>query len=178
MVVETLQISDKEIVTTALTVFNNLSEAARDKLTVEKDLLDSLLLKIWQLESEVQAVTDTINALPETMGLTLDNWTDVKEARSAYDLLTDEQKAIVGANCLQKLESAEFRMEELAAPVIADVIETKIMPAFMGFIDVINGQAPKSNPPYRLWIKHDLENLVAILLLSQEAQGMDPIECL
>ena len=28
----------------------------------------------------------------------------------------------------------------------------KDKPAFIGFADVINNQAPKSDPPYRLWV--------------------------
>ena len=171
--VETVQISDKVIVTTALTEYNNLSEAVRGKLSAEKVLLDNLLLKIWELESEVDSVKNMIDALPEVDALTVYNWVDVKEVRTAYNRLTDEQKELVGTSLLQKLESAESRVEALAAPVIDEVIDNKIIPAFMDFIDVINGQAPKSNPPYKLWIDYDLEDIVAIILISKEAQEMD-----
>jgi uncharacterized repeat protein (TIGR02543 family) len=175
---DTVKMSDEDAVSAALDDFGNLSIAAQNKLLPDKTLLESLLYKIFYLLLEVGNVESIINSLPSADSLVLENWADVKAARAAYDALTDEQKDRVDSSIIQKLELAESRMEELAAPVIADVIERKVIPAFLGFIDVINGQAPKSDPPYRLWIKHDLENLVAILLISKEAQGMDPITCL
>jgi uncharacterized repeat protein (TIGR02543 family) len=175
---DTVKMSDEDAVSAALDDFGNLSIAAQNKLLPENTLLESLLYKIFYLLGEVDTVESIINSLPAADSLVLENWADVKAARAAYDALTDEQKDRVDSSIIQRLELAETRMEVLAAPVIADVIESKVIPAFLGFIDVINGQAPKSDPPYRLWIKHDLENLVAILLISKEAQGMDPITCL
>ena len=46
-----------------------------------------------------------INALPET--ITQEHKTDVEEARSAYDALTDAQKALVSEDIVAKLEAAE-----------------------------------------------------------------------
>ena len=61
-----------------------------------------------------QAVADQINAIGT---VTKDSKTAIDAARSAYDALTDEQKALVPAETLKLLTDAEARYAALIAPI-------------------------------------------------------------
>ncbi len=118
--VETVGINDKDTVEAALAAFESLPEAVQAKLTDEKELLDSLLARIEQLELEdplnqeaAGAVDALIDALPAVENLTLDDMGEVEAARNAYDALTPAQKMLV--TNLDKLAAAETRMAELVA---------------------------------------------------------------
>lgn len=58
-------------------------------------------------DAEVVAVIELIEALPELQDVAIDDENDIIAAREAYDALTDEQKAQIPADKLQKLTDAE-----------------------------------------------------------------------
>ncbi|MDD2498397.1 MAG: hypothetical protein PHY90_09780, partial [Desulfitobacteriaceae bacterium] len=73
--------------------------------------------------------------------------------------------------------SLEFTVGEPTEEEILEIniaINENIKPAFEAFADVINNQAPKSNPPYKLWVEHILNDLEVTFIFSEEAQGMGP----
>lgn len=59
------------------------------------------------------AVIELINALPETVDI--DDETDIEAARAAYNALTDDQKALVSAEVLALLTTAESGLGEAKA---------------------------------------------------------------
>lgn len=59
------------------------------------------------------AVIELINALPETVDI--DDETDIEAARAAYNALTDDQKALVSAEVLALLTTAESSLGEAKA---------------------------------------------------------------
>ena len=64
-------------------------------------------------KATVKEITETITAIPASENLTLADKAQVKAAREAYDLLTEEQKAMVSADVLAKLAAAEAKIAEL-----------------------------------------------------------------
>lgn len=80
-----------------------------------------------------QAVTDEIDALPET--ITLDDADDVAAARAAYDALTDLQKTLVSDATLKELTDAEKTIADLtSADAVIDMIDA--LPDECGLADV------------------------------------------
>ena len=63
-------------------------------------------------ETAAQAAADKIEAIGT---VTLSSQAAIKAARAAYDALTAEQKALVGAQILKKLTDAEAALEALLA---------------------------------------------------------------
>ena len=64
-------------------------------------------------EAAANAVISSIESLPDEQDLTLKDVPAVDGARAIYDELTDDQKKLVPADKLTKLESAERRVQEL-----------------------------------------------------------------
>lgn len=64
-------------------------------------------------EAAANAVVSSIESLPEEEDLTLKDATAVDGARSTYEELTDDQKALVPAEMKAKLENAEKKIAEL-----------------------------------------------------------------
>ena len=60
-------------------------------------------------------VSDTISALPAAADVTLDNAQAVADAKAAYDALTDDQKALVPADTVNKLNAAVAKIADLTA---------------------------------------------------------------
>ncbi len=54
------------------------------------------------------------------------------------------------------------------------LIKEKLNLALTDFAAVINGQAPKSKPPYKLWVVHNPDSLEVTFVFSEEAQKMGP----
>ena len=75
------------------------AEEAIEKLTADKAAADD--------------VAEQISSLPEE--ITLDDKTDVEAARAAYDALTDDQKAFVDDETVEKLTDAETAIADLEA---------------------------------------------------------------
>lgn len=129
--VDQLTLDDKNTLDTAKQAYDSLTE--EQKAALGGDLADTLtkaLARMSALEQErddqaaAGEVTAAIEALPAVGQLTLDDKAKVEAARSAYDALTDAQKALVSAQTLQKLEAAEAeikRLEEAAKVTMGDI---------------------------------------------------------
>ena len=97
LTVGTVQITNKTIVTNAITAFNNLSVDAKSKLSIEKSLLDSLLVEIVRQETIATEVslfeTNNATALALTVGtVQITNKTIVSNAISSFNILSVEAK--------------------------------------------------------------------------------------
>ena len=85
------------------------AEEAIEKLTADKAAADD--------------VAEQISNLPEE--ITLDDKDDVEAARAAYEALTDDQKAFVDDETVEKLTDAETAIADLeAAAAVTEQIET------------------------------------------------------
>ena len=76
--------------------------------------LNAAVAKIADLTT-ANTVSDTISALPAAADITLDNAQAVTAAKAAYDALTDDQKALVPADTVNKLNAAVAKIADLTA---------------------------------------------------------------
>ncbi len=84
--------------------------------------LNAAVAKIADLTA-ANAVSGTISALPAAADITLDNAQAVADAKAAYDALTDDQKALVPAETVNKLNAAVAKIADLtAANTVSDTI--------------------------------------------------------
>ncbi|MEL3960186.1 S-layer homology domain-containing protein [Lysinibacillus endophyticus] len=118
--VNNLTLANETAVNEAQTAYEGLTEAQKALVSEEnKAKLTSALEKIAELkeaqtdEEAANAVTEKINALPEVNALTLENETAVNEAQTAYEGLTEVQKALVSEANKTKLTSALEKIAEL-----------------------------------------------------------------
>lgn len=116
--IDELTVADSETVQKAREKYEGLS-AKLKKLVSEKKLetLENAEKRIAILQENEEAIAyveNAINKIPDIDKLTLKDEQIVKEARKAYDVLTEEQKALVSSDILAKLEAAEAKIEELA----------------------------------------------------------------
>ena len=101
------------------------ARAAYNALTEDqKNLIDDETLnKLTAAEAALQSLVDVdivermINALPDAEDVTYNDKADIEDARAAYDALTDDQKALVNPETVDKLTAAE----EALAPILEDV---------------------------------------------------------
>ena len=116
---ETITLADEDAVVAARTAFDALT-ASQKALVTNIDILETAEDTIESLKNMPENVANVIamiNALPEASAITEDDRADVEAARAAYNALTDDEKALVGADVLAKLEAAEA-----ALPPIGDDI--------------------------------------------------------
>ena len=112
--------TDKEAIEAARKAYNELTDDQKakveadtlKKLTDAEEALAAAEKKDADDTATANAVSDTINALPEADKVATTDKEAIEAARKAYDKLTDEQKAKVDADTLKKLTDAE---EALAA---------------------------------------------------------------
>ncbi len=105
------------------------ARAAYDALTDDQKALvsEDTLKKLTDAEKKIadheaaKEAGDTINALPKNV--TVSDIKEVKAAREAYDALTDDQKAYVDQDTVDKLTAAEKRItdQQAALPVISKI---------------------------------------------------------
>ena len=96
-----------------------VSLADKIKLAADEDAIE----KIENDIAAAQAVTDMINALPAAEDVTLDDARDILNARAAYEALTDDQKALIDDETVQKLEDAENALTDQAnAEIVKEMI--------------------------------------------------------
>ena len=110
-----ITLEDKDAVETARAAYDALTDDQKtyvDEDTVKK--LTDAEKAIEDLET-AKAVTDSINDLPAAADVTLENKDAVEAARTAYDALTDDQKALVSEDTLKKLTDAEKAIADLEA---------------------------------------------------------------
>jgi hypothetical protein len=66
-----------------------------------------------EVDKDVEAVEEAIDALPNPDDITLDDEDDVKAAREAYEELTASQQKEVDSDLVEKLEACEAKIEKL-----------------------------------------------------------------
>ena len=100
-----------------------LAKAGTDADSAFKDVVDASIARIAKEEADAQAadaVIAKIEALKEVSDLKLDDKSTVEAARTAYDALTDDQKALVPTADLQKLKNSEAMIGALQDKVDAE----------------------------------------------------------
>ena len=113
-----ITLADKDAVNAANQARLNLPPEQADYLTLAAiDKLFKAMDKIEDLEA-AKAVTDQINALPTI--IILEDKADVEAARAAYNDLTDDQKALVDEDALDKLADAEKVIADREAAKVVD----------------------------------------------------------
>lgn len=142
--VDTVEIGNEGIIDVALIAYGGLSEAAQVKITEEKSLLDTLKIKIGKLkqaatdQAKADDVTLKIVGLPLAEDLTLEDKEAVEVARSRYDGLTIEQKALVSnLGLLEAVESRVLGLEKAALMELNNLVieaEQRIRPSYTASI--------------------------------------------
>jgi hypothetical protein len=119
----------------------------------------------------IDAAETAIANLPSVEEVGIEDAAAVAEAKAlvAAVKVLDPEAEVEGEEVIAALEAKIAEIQE-----INTVINEKIKAAFAEFAQVINGQAPKSKPPYKLWVEHNLDDYEAIFIFSEEAQGMGP----
>lgn len=107
-----------------------------------------------------------ITALPEFDDLTYQDKGLVEDARRIIDTLGSEQQGLV--ENLEKLLGLEDKMAALDT----------IYHATIDFSNTINNQAPRTDPPNKLLVELDAENMAMTFIFSPEAQNMGPYTAL
>ena len=105
-------IENKEAIEAARAAYDALTNAQKRLVTlvdrVKLTLDETALEKIENDIAAAEAVTDMINALPAPEDVTVEeDFEAIAAARNAYDDLTDDQKALVAPETLDKLAAAE-----------------------------------------------------------------------
>ena len=108
----------EEKITAARDAYEQLSPEEKryvDNYQTLKDAEKELarLKKVAADQKAAEEVTEKIKALPDVKDLTLNDETQIDEARDAYSKLTDDQKTYVSDETKGKLVSAEEQMAEL-----------------------------------------------------------------
>ncbi|WP_024859195.1 dockerin type I domain-containing protein [Ruminococcus albus] len=111
---ENVSTADKTDIEAARAAYDDLTEDQKAKVsadTLEKLTDAETALAAAEKDAADQAaandVTSAINDLPAAEDITTADKTDIEAARKAYDELTDDQKAKVSADTLEKLTNAE-----------------------------------------------------------------------
>ena len=108
-------IEDKEAIDAAQAAYDALTTEQKRRVTlVNRVKLTADQAAIAKIENDIaaaDAVKELINALPEQV--TLDDIDAITEARNAYENLTDDQKALVEPETLDKLDAAEAALSKL-----------------------------------------------------------------
>ena len=126
--------SDKTDIEAARAAYNALTDDQKTKVSPE------ILQKLQDAEAAAEkdeadqaaagTVTSTINDLPAAEDITTADKADIEAARKAYDDLTDDQKAKVTPETLQKLQDAEAALaaaeKDAADKAAAGTVEEKL----------------------------------------------------
>ena len=112
---ENISVDDEDLIVAAREAYDRLGDLAAK---IDEDRTNKLLAAeaaLLQLKDEKAAkdVIDAIEALPES--ITLDNEDDIANARAALDNLTEDQRKLVPADTIDKLEAAEADLAALKA---------------------------------------------------------------
>ncbi|MEE0957652.1 MAG: dockerin type I domain-containing protein [Ruminococcus sp.] len=126
---ENITLDDKDDVEAARAAFNGLSFDQKGYITpatqTKLSSAEAVIAKLVADKNAADAVTKKITDLPET--ITLNDKNDVEAARSAYNALTDDQKALITGDTLTKLTDAEAALATvLADKEAADDVISKI----------------------------------------------------
>ena len=112
---ETLKVDDEDLIVAAREAYDRLGDLAAE---IDEDHTNKLLKAeetLLELKDKkaAQDVIDAIEALPEN--ITLDNEDDIANARAALENLTEDQRKLVPADTIDKLEAAEADLAALKA---------------------------------------------------------------
>ena len=118
---------DEKAVTDVLHAYSQLTDQQK-ALVKGRERIAALRQEISEAKSreaaaQVESVNQLIQALPEATSITLAHEDAVKTARTAYNSLTDEQKASI-AN-LSRLEAAEAKIADLRSRVSTFSLDQK-----------------------------------------------------
>lgn len=75
------------------------------------------------LQWEAKVVADFIHALPAAADVTEQDRQDIEAARAAYDMLSDDHKALIDGGALKILREAERALERLVAKSVVNTID-------------------------------------------------------
>ena len=112
---EAFTVDDEDLIVAAREAYDRLGDLAAE---IDEDHTNKLLaaeadLLTMKDEKAAQDVINAIEALPEN--ITLDNEDDIANARAALDNLTEDQRKLVPADTIDKLEAAEAALVALKA---------------------------------------------------------------
>ncbi|MBR3240385.1 MAG: hypothetical protein IKF99_18345, partial [Oscillospiraceae bacterium] len=108
--IDSIGADNKDSVRSTLGLYNNLTDA--EKEAVDKKIGRAGTKKLADLGEALEA-TDRIDALKAADQITANDEKAITLARTAYELLTDSQKAMVSQETLAKLSAAEAQLEEV-----------------------------------------------------------------
>jgi Bacterial surface proteins containing Ig-like domains len=171
-----LVLTDKDAVAAARAAYDALSEAQK-KLVTNLDTLTAIEAQMAKLlageateadKASAKAVSDLIAGLPSGEKLALGSKADVVAARTAYNKLTDIQKALV--TNLDALAAAEARIAELeaATPPAKDEatgIEVVGLPEGVG-LKVEPGDADKTDEAEKAAVAAGIKDAKVVSLYS------------
>ena len=124
---EELTLDDKPAVEAARAAYDALTDDQKKYVSLV-DAVDLIMAEttIEKIENDIaaaEAVTEMINALPAAEDITADDVADVMAARAAYNALTDDQKALVADETVQKLTDAEDALaDQMDVQAVKDMI--------------------------------------------------------
>ena len=119
--IENITEQNENSVKAIMDVYNELPDATKD--VVDKKLGRSGVKKVRDIEKALD-ITDKVINLGDVNDIDLSDEKAVSLVRTAYELLTDSQKAMVSANTIDKLEAAEEKIEVLKADMaLKDAID-------------------------------------------------------
>ena len=126
--------ADKEKIEAARKAYNDLTDDQKKKVSDDtlKKLTDAetALAASEQKDADdtaaAQSATDTINNLPDADKVTTSDKEAIEAARAAYEALTDDQKAKVAPETLQKLVDDEAALKEAEDTAAAQAVTDEI----------------------------------------------------
>ena len=126
--------ADKEKIEAARKAYNDLTDDQKKKVSDDtlKKLTDAetALAAAEQKDADdtaaAQSATDTINNLPDADKVTTSDKEAIEAARAAYEALTDDQKAKVAPETLQKLVDDEAALKEAEDTAAAQAVTDEI----------------------------------------------------
>lgn len=136
---DNLTLDDEVALAGAEAHYNALSDAQKEYLngkapeSVAK--LGELRTQLEKLKKDAadkaaaDAVTEKLNALPSEEDVMFQDEAVLKQAREAYDALSDDQKKFVSGEAYDKLEKAEKKLETLKAEAEAVTKQIQELPA-------------------------------------------------
>ena len=136
---DNLTLEDEVALAGAEAHYNALSDAQKEYLngkapeSVAK--LGELRTQLEKLKKDAadkaaaDAVTEKLNALPSEEDVMFQDEAVLKQAREAYDALSDDQKKFVSGEAYDKLEKAEQKLEALKAEAEAVTKQIQELPA-------------------------------------------------
>ena len=147
--------------------YNALSDEQKELVSNLKTLTDaeneykSLADKAAADKAAADAVIDKINAIGN---VTKGSGDAIKDARDAYDKLTDDQKKLVPDEILKKLTDAESTYKDLTAPRPRPSDKTNTKTDGKG----VKSQNTGDNSQMTLWLSGVLLSAAALLLLAKK----------